>query len=503
MLKLTPHPFQNRAAEVICDFFDSSSRGDKLCIASPTGSGKSVIELLVKSRLSDCTLVTPRIEIILGMLEKLGYEGVRDWSKAKVIDVADSLSIYTPVRFRNKLLAGEFDSFPTRLIWDEGHHQIAESYQQIELLLGLIPQVMLTATPYRGTPKSTVEFRKLWGEPLWVMTYPEAAKLGVIHIPECETYPLLDDDMIEVTNGQFVINSMNSYMQSRLGDLASLIRKYHPFDRPTICAVPSTEMLCNLSALLASQSIPSRSITQETPYRERIEIIDSCLRNECVVLFIRALGEGVDIHARRLIDALPSLSPVDFMQRIGRVMRPVVSGPPSHYIACNRNLLRHAYLLEGLIPDESLIESVKAFGSLGKRQGMGALGLEALGRFRPTEVELRNGNRALCYILSTTESNMRVEYAVITTPTSPAIWVKKETAIVDGKPDWKRSKWKRTNGVSDLQGFASAKLNPLSDAQKKWWGKCASLHGLKSDQKVTTKEFQVLPILSDIRERLK
>mgnify|MGYP000918291267 CR=1 FL=1 len=100
--------------------------------ASPTGTGKSIVELEVQQRVDEVMgpgtwIVTPREEIVVGMLDKLEFSG----------DPMEK-RICTPIRLRNAVMRGDVPP-PLRFIFDEGHHHNAETWQQLNLLSGLAP----------------------------------------------------------------------------------------------------------------------------------------------------------------------------------------------------------------------------------------------------------------------------------------------------------------------------------------------------------------------------
>jgi superfamily II DNA or RNA helicase len=178
--------YQQKTAADAASWLTSASPGQRKLYASPTGTGKSIMELAVQASVSDSEsdtwIVTPRIEIVAGMLEKAGHS-VAELSEQKLVDLAWDLRITTPIRLRNAMLEGRMPSPPTRLIIDECHHHNADTYGQIDLLAGTCPAVGFTATPYRGSPRSTAAFREAWGDPTWSLTYPEAVAPGTCPCP--------------------------------------------------------------------------------------------------------------------------------------------------------------------------------------------------------------------------------------------------------------------------------------------------------------------------------
>src|SRR5688572_8078187 len=171
-------PYQETAVNVGCEFFRGANPEDNLLLASPTGTGKTYIQLAIWKLFADCWIITPRVEIIYGMLNKLGI-ATDDADTDAMDQLAYDLRITTPIKLRNRLLAGAMRTPPGRLIIDEAHHDTAKTYAQIRLMLDA-PALGMTATPYRGTPKSTAEFLALWGEPEWIITYPQAHAMGYL-----------------------------------------------------------------------------------------------------------------------------------------------------------------------------------------------------------------------------------------------------------------------------------------------------------------------------------
>lgn len=483
-MKFTPRPFQTVAIDHAHNVL---IEGGKQLYAAPTGVGKSVVELGVKSRLPGTWIVTPREEIIDGMLDKLGFAD------------ADSLAhqMATPIKLRNRLLSGEVEP-PPYLIFDEGHHHNAESWQQVELLAGLCPSVAYTATPYRGTPKSTKQFREVWGEPLWLITHKEAADEGYISVPRFEILPLVDDDIVEVKGGEFDVTSLDGVTVDRLGDAADHAKQWYNgiWDRPTMFALPSSESCRALKIELDARGLPSVIVSATTPKSQRRSIFEAVVNRLVCLLQINIVSEGVDLPMRRLVDMAPTLSPVKWVQQLGRIERPVTPGePPPEYICTNRNVLRHAYALDGVVPIAIVAEAEKKFPTT-SRAHVRSLGLEALGRFKPATTKLLNGLNIHTYAMSAVQGNVVVEFCAIVHPCKETVWAAKINTVVDGVKTW--GKWNRCDAPNNIVGFSSLGQREPSPKQFKWWQRSAASFGLDPDQEVTRKSFQALPVLCDI-----
>ncbi len=495
------YQYQSVAIEDAAAFLRSAKPGERRLYASPTGTGKSYVELAVQRRVAGSWIVTPREEIGFDMLRKQHID-----PSAPAMHVA---RICTPIVLRNRLLAGEWEA-PAALIIDEAHHHSAETYQTLDLLCGLAPAVGFTATPYRGTPRQTAAFRRAWGEPAWIVTYPEAIDLGVLSMPACRVVPLVDDDVVTITNGQFEIESVEDATRSRLDDAAHLLAPYfngRVWDRPTMVSLPSRALANAFATACILAGLPGGAVavvTGETPRYDRQRIFAETVARRVALVQIQVVSEGVDLPIRRMLDLHPMLSPVEWLQSFGRITRPVAAGePPPEYVCCNRNLMRHAYLLEGCLPPEIVAAGDKLFGGPSKRLAARALGLETLGRFAGVEVPLADGTTGVCYNVSACEGATTRQYVCVVHPLrAEPFWATRVNQRTDDpmKPHYGR--WQRCGPPDDLSGFASIPPSPLSDKQKAWWKRDARRRGLDPDAKVTRKNFGVLPVLTDTRASL-
>jgi superfamily II DNA or RNA helicase len=469
--------------------------GGRRMYAAPTGTGKSLIELALLADFPSAWLITPRVEIIADMLRKLGIDSENPESDG------EANRIITPIRLRNRLLAG--GAPPARLILDEAHHDEANSWQDLHALCGYCPCVGFTATPFRGTPKGTASFRERWGEPVWVITMREAVAGGHLAFPTCTIWPLVDDDVCELSNGDFVISSVEAETRNRLAAIVErclpFLRRGGPYgvewDRPTMFSVPSTAIAEEFYERANRACLPCSIVTQTTPRERRQLAFRQCVAREAALVQIQVVSEGVDLPIRRLIDVSPSISPVKWLQQVGRITRP--TDTPPEYICTNRNLLRHAYLLEGLLPQSKYIEAQEAFAVPSSRAGIRVVGLEALGRLKPAPFVTASGVQCSLYAISTMEDNVKVEYAAILHPLlEQPLWVVKESPHDGTQRTYGR--WRQVEPPADLHGFASIPGSKITEPMSNFWNRCARSVGLDVKQEVNRKNFIVLPILKDI-----
>lgn len=544
-LTATPRDYQEQFVGDVFTQLNEQGTGDcAFLYASPTGTGKSVMELTLLTYLPDSILVTPRLEIVADMLEKGGVDTSK-WSDAKLAAEALQYRITTPIRLRNMLAKGELPWRPDAVIWDEAHHRSADSYQDIRAYLGSgIAEIGLTASPFRGTPKGTEEFLGSWRNLTWVLTYPGAAERGYISVPRCEVWPLADDDELEVASGEITVHSAEEMVRPVLDEVVERCQRFgrnscnldpdgfrvdegRCWDRPTIFSVPSTDIARELAGRLEAAGLPARAVTQDTPREDRVRIFAACERANVAIVQIDVVSEGVDLKLRRLIDLRPTLSPVKWLQQVGRITRPVY--PPlcdrciSHgmpriecdhcrerlraaapeYYCTNRNLERHCYLYDGLIPPSAVAAAQQAFGRPSSRTGARAVGLENLGRFTGAELPLADGTTGVMYNLTAVEGFKKLEYAVLVHPCSQQpLYAKRENQRSEAGQTVAWGTWEAIDKLPDLRGFGSAPPKSLSEKQRAWWQRAAKSHGLNPTGDVNRRNFAALPILKDLGVKL-
>lgn len=480
-MPVTLRPEQVEAVEIGTSFLSTAQAGDRKLFASATGTGKSYVEIAILEHFPSGILLTPSNDIVVSLLEKFGDKIPN--TDARLRDAAAKRSIYTPLYFRNRLLDGSIEP-PAYLLWDEVHHQVADSWSDVSALCGC-PEIGLTATPYRGTARSTAKFVETWGSPHWIYDYPTAVERGFISLPTCTTVPLIDDDVIEVTNGEFSVKSVETVTRSRLLELAKLIESY-PLDRPTMIAIPTRALAWELHALVADSVV----ITGDATRTERKDAYADLLACRKRLIQIAVVGEGVDLAVRRIIDASATLSPVRWVQLFGRLTRP---GGVSEYICTNRNLLRHCYALQGVLPPAAVAESQQLFG-LGTRSGSRAFGLEGLGRFKANPLPLVNGLNGELYMLENSDKQGSVtQYACILHPLhADPLWATRTN--VSGN----YARWSPCESPEGFVGFSSGNGSAVSEKQKAWWKKAAKSRGLDPDIDPNRRTFAALPVLTDL-----
>lgn len=542
-VNVTPHDYQCRFHEdafkwIEGDVEDGAKPGDRRLYASPTGTGKSVMALMLLHDLPNAVLITPRLEIIAGMLNKGGVN-TKGWSDEKLAEEALSCRITTPVRFRNMLAKGTFPFAVHQVIIDEAHHDLANTYSELQAYLGQVVWIGLTATPFRGTPKGTQELLEKWGGVTNVLTMAQAVERGCLSVPVPQVWPLVDDDTVTISNGEFVVAALDAAVTQSLDEVVRRCGQFGrerldvtttenvryiggSWDRPTLFACPTTITCHLLAERLNDAGLPADVVVQDTPRSERNRIFAAAMLGETAVVQIDVVSEGVDLPFRRLIDLRPTMSPVKWMQQVGRITRPIASGilpvdvnaesygpariaePLPEYYYCNRNLERHGYLFNGAMPPSYIAEAQQAFAKPTNRVAARAFGLENIGRFAAAELPMLDGCIGSMYMLVSVDKFAKTEYAAIIHPAvSDVLYARRvSTRGDDGQFKW--GKWAHIDAIPDLQGFGSAPAKTLTDKQAAWWVRSAQRLGLDpSVAKVNKRNFAALPLLTDLGFKLR
>lgn len=486
-------------------------------MVSPTGSGKSYMEaeLLKLFGGTGTTLIVPSIEIAEGIAKKI-VDVQEDLSESDVRRITESLGIYTVVRFKNLLMQDKIAEIPKILLFDEAHHTEAKTYETIWEACGKPPRIGFTATDYRGTPEGTKELKASWGEPYIVLSLKEAVALKIIAIPSFTVWPLLDDDEIAIVNGEFHVKTVDGMVKDKMGDLIDRVAPWFDgslWDRPTMITFSSIAQVQYAEAVCKLRGLPVSVVVGGTSDRNTHFL--AVVERRTLLLQVKVVGEGVDLPIRRLVDVAPTMSPVAWMQLVGRITRPTDVQP--EYIACCHNLTRHAYLWHGLIPAESIKKAQQAWGDDWKpnrRSLARALGLVGFGKFTVSEVPMIGGLKGAFYGLQTKDG--RDQWAVFVPPVHPTPlffhkhneWDGTYSEFKKGDLDLKRKnivygKWHRIQTLPEVTGCISLPPNPLTPGQLEWWKAAAEGRGLDPEVKVNARQFQMLPVLANCGLKLK
>ena len=478
-------------------------------------SGKGFIMATIHRTLRehqiDSMIVTPSLEIARGILAN--YFGVKNapTGDESFFDLAMTFGVGTPTRLRNRMIDGRV-AVPDVILVDEVHHAIEDS-EVAGCNFSLGPASVwlgFTATPYRGTPAGTKALRDAWGDPFLLLTYPEAVAEGACVVPSVEIVPLVDDDLVKIVGGEFQDKAASAAVASKVDALAAIVARYAPerepaegsvtratrsFDLPTMVSVPSTDCVGELVSALDRLGIDAYPITQATNAEGRARAFAACKARTACLVQIKVVSEGVDLPwLGRLIDARPMVSPVAWLQQLGRLTRP--GHGPKHYVCVCRNVERHAYLLQGAIPRSAVAAAQAAFATPSKRAAGRIVGLEALGRLKPIPLPLAGGVTSSYFSVWRLEKGTRVKYAIIHDPATdePLVARAVDQVVAGEEPVW--GKWELAALPTDFEGFATSKRSgAATDKAKAAWKRMARKVGLDPEHDPKGRDLDALFML--------
>lgn len=507
----TLRPYQ-AAAVTAAQAFEAESRGklqQRKLFTAPCGTGKGTIQIATlnafRAQGLDAWIVTPSIEIIKGFLERVG-EDVSGSSEA-VARRAYDLGITTGTRLANRMADGR-TSAPDVVLVDEVHQWVGANTtpEQLWAMAPMARWIGYTATPYRASIKGTQALLEAWGEPVRLITIAEAVDAGYIVLPTFRLAPLVDDDALTIRGGDITPTSSAKAYTDELDSLAQLCADSYAARIPTCVSVSNATIAKRLARQLNATGTPARVVLQETPGAERTAVYAEVQEGAAILIQIRVLSVGADLpRLRRLIDCQPTLSPVLWLQTVGRVMRsaPGKTSENTEVLVTNRNLERHAYLLEGLVPGAVVAESQDEFDGPSARAGGGrVLGFERLGKFKQLRARLAAGGFVTFYSLYAQTPGASHKWRELTIMFLP--WGETITATRQTSPgNWGR--WELTHLPAEMAGFATSKRRQsISSKQRAWWERSAGRFGLVAEDAadLSPREFQILPVLSDLKRKL-
>lgn len=351
--------YQRSAVQSVIDYFETGATGHPL-IVMPTGTGKSlVIAALIQRILTDyptarVLMLTHVKELISQNLEKL----LRVWPDAPVGVYSAGLKQATtgrPILFCgiqsvwNKAKTLSSYEQPIELVFIDECHRVPLSqngtYRRfIRDLIDINPHLRmigLTATPYRhvpGTKTMSGGYQSLIvGEDRMFtdITYDLSQSLVALikddYLAALWPQPTdyrVDLKGVKIENGDYKADQLNSLMeQDDVIDaiLDEAIPLAHADDRHhwlVFCA--GVEAAHKTSASLQARGISAQVVAGDTPARDRDQFIRDFRAGRLMALVsVGVLTTGFDAPAIDcLIIARPTLSPVLFVQIMGRGMRP-------------------------------------------------------------------------------------------------------------------------------------------------------------------------------------
>jgi hypothetical protein len=481
-VNVTLHGYQIEAV-------DRALETNGLLVVSPTGTGKSyMINEEFFRRMSmpgkpPCIIVPS--------------PGIRN----DMCDKSPGLTpfIFTPITFRNRLMDGLVD--PGWLIFDEAHHTESNTHK---LIIASVDRECgftgYTATPYRGTLSGTFDLLATYKHIHHAITQSQAVKQGFIRMPDIEIWPLLDDEKFSIKDGEFDVEELSFGVNTIMDDV---IERWKCLDsrqpRPTVFGCPTTDIAREMA-----NRLETIAILADTPMTTRRKLFDDCLAGGKPLIHVNVIGEGIDLKLGCYIDLAPTLSPVLFHQRFGRIRRVDKNAKhPPLYICTNHNVTRHAYTLEDTISREQFAKISAAFEGVAPINSVRyRMRLAGLGRVQPVMIVSVSGVCYTTFMLQQSQGDHMGQLAVMIDPLRHDFYTFRRR--YEG-PD-KKNKWQvnyESQGTT-LDGYAGMPSGSnLSPNQVKWYQQQAKRQGIDIEKtKLTRRVFDFFVALSDSGLRL-
>jgi hypothetical protein len=531
-----PHDFQEAAVSDVVAGLTADPPTPAKFVSSPTGTGKTFMQKLVLDRAPGGLQVVPSMDIAEGFARLYGIPVDRA--------LLENRGVYTAKRLKNLLAAGQFDPSEFRYVQiDEAHHSVDDTHQVIDAFMGGKPRVGWSCTFYRGTPQETQKLHGWWGNNVTVaIGEKDAVDRGFAAAPDTLVLPLVNDETIDLVGGEFKVSAVEAATKNKLEELVQWTGKKFwdsaasSWVRPVMLTLPTVFLVEEAMGWFSHYGFPAVAVTGEnssgsggTLFRQ--DTFSDVVARRKLLVQIKVVGEGVDLPMRVLIDAAPTMSPVFWRQRVGRIMRPVGSAscscgfdvPSSGYEHClscgekkpreaaplyvctNHNLMRHGYLLHGVLPPAAFTQARQAWGpdfKPSRRMVARAAGLDGLGRFIPNEIPLANGGMYWLFVLGTKDGTL--QFASFVNPAGgDPVWCVREfqVDVIEGhriKRYDLNPKWKTIPRAPEMSGLISTPNPPWTPKMAAWWKRDALLKGLDPAAEVNARSFQALPMTFDL-----
>lgn len=339
--------YQARDAEKIRESF---RRGNKAPLyVAPCGSGKTVIfayvcETAVK-RGSKVRIDCHRVELVDQISKALTDRGIKHGFIAAGYRWEAGHSVYVTNVFS---LARRLDLFkPDLIITDEAHHCAdgntwgnCLSAHPAALRLGF------TATPVRASGEGLVKF---YDDLIPGPTYEELTNAGYLTPLRVYAPPTINTDGLHSRGGDFIPSEV-AQRTDRPSITGNAIAHYesHARGKRAVVFDISVEAANKRAESFREAGIPSECIDGQLAPEVRRDRIDSFREGDTRVLTsVDLVEEGFDLPAIEVgIDLCPTQSLRKFMQKAGRLLRPMEGKHEALYFDHAGNTLRHGFPTE-------------------------------------------------------------------------------------------------------------------------------------------------------------
>lgn len=338
----------------------------------PVGCGKTGLMGLLPFGLAEgrVLIITPNLEIRRGVADELDYANPDCfWTKAQVLEdfsggphrtvldgrdanLADCRNAHIVVTNIHQLASSadrwlpQFpDDFFDLILVDEGHHNVAASWQRVFERFPNAKVLSLTATPFR------TDGREVEGNVIYRYAFARAMRRG--YIKQLQAVNVAPSEIFFTYRGEEHRHTLQEVLDLREEDW---FRKGVALSRESNISIVDASIQClrrlrvsgtrhqliaaacsidharEVAALYRERGLSAEAVDSRMPEDDRNTIIGTLKQGQldCIVQ-VNILGEGFDhppLSVAAIFRPFRSLSP--YVQFVGRIMRVIVQNAPFH-----------------------------------------------------------------------------------------------------------------------------------------------------------------------------
>lgn len=319
---LEPFEFQSEASDL---GLQAALSGENFLIVSPTGTGKSVILCDLYRKLltvgMHAAIITSRDMIRTGILNDGQAMGLnRSNLSADVLN-----SIVFRNRMRKNIESGGRRA-PDILLVDEAHHLLARSWSEPLLRNRQMRLIGTTATPMRGDPSETPQWRCFYDRFHEAISYVEAMLQKVLvefHVDREALGLLSTGGGVEGQSENDLKQATEVIVDQKLGDVFDLVMGCERVEnRPTLIAAPSYESAVKIATFFTHAGQKTEVVSDKVRNKQRDLQFARSRNNECWLVGVEIILEGINMPwMSRGVCLRRSGALNPYAQFIGRMLR--------------------------------------------------------------------------------------------------------------------------------------------------------------------------------------